>query len=294
MSMRVLFYGAGVIGSIYATTLSNAGYDVTVFARGNRLAALESKSLLYHANGVVKEAPISVISKLDTDDVFDFVIVAVRYEQIEAALTELRSNKSPNVVTMVNNPKGYDAWEHILGPGRLIPAFAGGGGRIENDILYYALTPGIIQSTTFGEVDGKTTDRIRALASIFKSCKIPYSISRNMGAWQKSHLALVIPLANGVYYDGGDNYSTAKNKQAIRLISSALKTSFRALKNAGVPITPLRLNVFRVCPLWIMNVLLRLFCATKLAEVLVSHVHSIKDEMAMLESEFNDLLTGIG
>ena len=288
--MKILIYGAGVIGSIYAVTLSSAGYDVTVYARGNRLTALESKSLLYNVNGIVKKASVSVISKLSSEDVYDYVFVTVRYDQIETALSELRTNNSPNIVTMVNNPSGYNVWESLLGPGRLIPAFAGGGGRIENDILYYALTPGVIQPTTFGEVDGTITDREKALSRIFKSCKIPYKISKNMDAWQKSHLALVIPLANGIYFDGGDNYSTAKNKQAVRMICHALRKSFSALRASGIPITPSRLNVFRICPMWIMNISLRFFCGTKLAATLVSHVHSIKGEMALLECEFADLI----
>lgn len=35
--MRVLIYGAGVIGSLYAVLLAEAGINVTVYARGKRL-----------------------------------------------------------------------------------------------------------------------------------------------------------------------------------------------------------------------------------------------------------------
>ena len=39
--MRLLIYGAGVIGCLYATLFSKAGYDITLYARGKRLQALK-------------------------------------------------------------------------------------------------------------------------------------------------------------------------------------------------------------------------------------------------------------
>jgi len=39
--MRILVYGAGVLGSLYAARLHDADQDVTILARGERLAALE-------------------------------------------------------------------------------------------------------------------------------------------------------------------------------------------------------------------------------------------------------------
>lgn len=35
--MRILIYGAGVIGSFYAALFSEAGVETAVYARGNRL-----------------------------------------------------------------------------------------------------------------------------------------------------------------------------------------------------------------------------------------------------------------
>ena len=294
---KILIYGAGVIGSIYAVKLSNARYDVSVYARGNRLESLQSKGLLYRGerkgllpgkSNSVSKALVTVLDKLNPTDIFDYVFVAVRYEQIEQALSELADNKSPNVVTMVNNPRGYAAWENLVGEGRLIPAFAGAGGRIEDGVLHYRFTPKIIQSTTFGEIDGTLTDRVRALAKIFKSCGIPYSISDNMDAWQKSHIAMVVPLANGIYFDGGNNYTTAKNKEALRMMSTSLKENFNGLKAKGIPITPPKLNIFRVCPLWAMDTSLKIFYHTKLAETVTSHVPYIKDEMMLLEKALNE------
>jgi len=284
---KILIYGAGVIGCVYAVKLANAGHDLSVYARGSRLQSLLSRGLLYSEKSQVKKAPVKVLDRVAPTDIFDYVFVTVRYGQIETALSELAANASHNIVTMVNNAEGYDRWEYLLGKGRLMPGFAGAGGRIDEGVLHYQLTPKIIQAATFGEADGRVSERINALAKIFKSAKIPYSISRNMDAWQKSHLAMVTVLANGIYFDGGYNYTTSKNKKALRFMSAALRKSFRALKAKGIPITPPKLHVFRLCPLWLMDISLRILYSTKFAETLISsHALNAKDEMALLDEAF--------
>lgn len=35
--MKLLIYGAGVIGCLYAAAFSKAGYDTSVYARGKKL-----------------------------------------------------------------------------------------------------------------------------------------------------------------------------------------------------------------------------------------------------------------
>ena len=39
--MRILIYGAGVIGSLYAVLFAEAGYDTSIYARGKRLELLK-------------------------------------------------------------------------------------------------------------------------------------------------------------------------------------------------------------------------------------------------------------
>lgn len=43
---KILIFGAGVIGSIYAMKFIEAGLDVTIFARSNRFKAL--KKMVYN------------------------------------------------------------------------------------------------------------------------------------------------------------------------------------------------------------------------------------------------------
>ena len=288
---KILIYGTGVIGSIYATKLSNAGFNVSVYSRGNRLQVLQKKGLLYHDNGTIKKADVKVLEEIRSTDIFDFIFVTVRRKQIEKALMELKSNNSPNIITMVNTANGYETWEDIIGKDRLIPAFPGAGGKIENDILTYQLTSRIVQPTTFGELNGERTHRIRKLHEIFVSSKIPCSISKNMDVWQKCHLAMVIPLANGIYLDGGNNYTTSKNKQALNYMSVELKRNFNSIKNMGLQITPKKLNIFSLLPHWLISIVLGYIYNTKFAETLInSHVQVARDETEILSREFSNFI----
>ena len=198
--MRILIYGAGVIGSIYAVLMSEAGYDVTVLARGKRLTDLLNNGLRYYKNGKVETANIMVIDKLEDDDKYDYIFLPVRTEQLKQALYELKSNKSPNIVTMVNTLEKYEELEKICGGNRLIPAFPGAGGSIDNGILNASLTPKIIQPTTFGELGKRKTNRTAELSEIFRRSRIPYQIVPDMHNWQISHLGMVVPIADVIIF----------------------------------------------------------------------------------------------
>lgn len=290
---KILIVGAGVIGSIYAVNLSKAGFDVTMLARSRRLGELREKGLVFwdSKNNRLEKAEVKVINSLPDNDIYDYVFVTVRYEQIESALSDIKNNGSKSIVTMVNNPYGYDKWEKIVGKGRIIPAFPGAGGKIENGVLYYKLTSAFVQPTTFGELSGERSKRIMELYDILKSGGFPVSICDNMDAWQKSHLAMVIPMANAIYFDGGNNYTTAKNKEAIHNMSLALKENFNFLKNSGIAVTPPKLNVFRLCPVWLLYSILKLMYNTKFCETLISnHALNAKHEMDLLNHDFAELV----
>ena len=73
--MRILIYGAGVIGSLYAVLFANAGYDVSIYARGYRLEKLREKGLLYLENKSIKKAKVKLCSKLLDTDIYDFIFI---------------------------------------------------------------------------------------------------------------------------------------------------------------------------------------------------------------------------
>lgn len=88
--MKLLIYGAGVIGSLYAAAFAEAGYDTTMYARGKKLETLKTRGLLYEKNGKQYKAKVKVIATLKNDDIYDFIFLTVKENQVHTALEELR------------------------------------------------------------------------------------------------------------------------------------------------------------------------------------------------------------
>jgi 2-dehydropantoate 2-reductase len=287
---NILIFGAGVIGSVSAGKLSLAGHSVSVLARNKRLNELQLNGLLISEKGKKPvKTNVTVISELKTDDIYDYVFVTLRKDQLKDALQILGQNRSKNFVFMVNTSSGYADWIEKIGLERVIPAFPGAGGKVENGIVYYSLTSRFIQPTTLGEIDGKATQRINELVEVLRNAGFPTSISNKMDSWQKSHIAMVCPLAYGIYFDGGDNYTLAKNKTAIIQMTKALRETFSFLKNSKIGIEPSKLNLFRLIPLYILNFVIPFVFNSKWAETVISnHAIAAHDEMAML---FNDFIS---
>mgnify|MGYP000299722542 CR=1 FL=1 len=108
--MRILIYGAGVIGSFYASRFVKAGLDVTVLARGQRLKELQGHGLWYRGKTRTHKVEVKTISELKPNDRYQFIFLTVRENQVEEALEDISRNESPNVVTMVNTIKPYGRW----------------------------------------------------------------------------------------------------------------------------------------------------------------------------------------
>ena len=280
--MRVLIYGTGVIGSLYAVLLVEAGINVTVYARGKRLQSLLSKGLLYWKKDKILTADVKVLSSLETDDCYDFIFLTVREDQLITALEELKDNNSPTIVTMVNSLDTYDKWERICGKGRILPAFPGAGGSIEGDVLDAALTPRLIQPTTFGKTDG----RERKPAEIFKRAHIPYQIVDDMHVWQICHLGMVVPIADA-YYESDDPEHAGNDHALMRKTAKRLKRNFRYIKKKGIKLSPIKMNVFLIMPVPIIAVILGFTFRSEFGNRFM-YQHSMKapDEMRRLHKQF--------
>ena len=79
--MRILIFGAGVIGSLYGALLAEAGYDVSIYARGRRLERLTQDGLLYKRKDETKVQ--GALSRLLLGKTV--LVIAHRMRTVEAA-----------------------------------------------------------------------------------------------------------------------------------------------------------------------------------------------------------------
>ena len=279
--MRILIFGAGVIGSLYGAMLAEAGYDVSVYARGRRLESLMQDGLLYKRKGKIRKAPVRVLSKLEEEDCYDLILLTVRENQLHAALEELRQNSSPTIVTMVNSLETYDQWEAICGEGRIIPAFPGAGGGFDGNVLDAALTPRLIQPTTIG----KTGGRERALARVLHRAKIPCQIVPDMHAWQLCHLAMVVPIADA-YYEAADPEHAGRDAALMRKTAKQIRDNLDAIAARKIRLSPGKMQAFRLLPTPLVGWILGFVFQSSFGDRFM-YRHSMKapDEMRQLHEQ---------
>jgi 2-dehydropantoate 2-reductase len=111
-NVRILVIGAGVNGSVCAASLYKAGINVTVLVRGQRYEELRNNGIIIE-NSLTHERNITnvpVINTLEPDDIYDYILVIIRQDQIAALLPVLAKNQSSNIIFMVNNLSGADAY----------------------------------------------------------------------------------------------------------------------------------------------------------------------------------------
>jgi ketopantoate reductase len=137
--LKILIYGAGVIGSIFAGKLAIAGNDVTVLARGNRFNELKNEGIILVNSGTMKveQAAVNVIDTLLPDDQYDYIIVAMQGTQVGDILSVLSENCSKNIVFVVNKASGYEEWVIAVGKDRLLIGFPSAGGERKDGKVYY-------------------------------------------------------------------------------------------------------------------------------------------------------------
>lgn len=159
-----------------------------MLARGNRLCELKRNGIILKdaINGKTENVKVNITDSLKENDIYDYIIVAVQNTQIDSILEVLSRNKSCNIVFVVNNPCGYQKYIDSVGYDRIMIGFPSAGGERKDGIITYFIGKGyakIFQSTTFGEISGKKTNRLKNLIKIFKKAGFSPSINNNMLNW---------------------------------------------------------------------------------------------------------------
>jgi 2-dehydropantoate 2-reductase len=288
--MRILVYGAGVLGTLYGARLSAAGHDVSILARSHRLEEMREHGLVLEdaRTGRRTVTRVPVVQRLGPDEGYDLIVVLVRKSQLASVLPALAANRhSPNILFMVNNAAGPKEMIRAIGAERVLLGFPGAGGTRDGHVIRYSPVPALVQPTMVGELDGTRTERVRQIASAFKRAGFSVSIQRDMDAWLKTHVAVVSPIANALYMAGGDPRRLARTRDAIVLMVRAIREGLQVLRALGVAVTPWRYHFVRWMREPLLVAVLRASLRTEWADLVIArHASGARDEMAMLADEF--------
>ncbi|HUV16092.1 MAG TPA: 2-dehydropantoate 2-reductase N-terminal domain-containing protein [Pelolinea sp.] len=298
--MRILVFGAGPLGSLLAVRLHQGGQDVTLLARGKRLADLKEYGVCLK-NWTTKEeesVPVKLVERLEPEDLYDLILVVMRKNSALKILTILSANPSPNIAFLMNNAAGPDALTGALGKERVLIGFPGAAGyREKHKIVYLNAEPERPAGVSIGEPDGGITERTKIIAAeIEKGKYLNVVIEPDMDAWSKYHVALLFPsLAPAFYLCNHDRLRVARTRDAVVLAYRAMKEGFMVLRKLGYPVTPKYLKRFLWLPEPVMvSFLQRLLKNPKMEVAMERHAEVIQDEILQLIGEFMELVEKSG
>ncbi len=194
--MRIAVVGAGGIGGPFGASLAAAAADVTFVARGAHLAAIRENGLRVEGDrGETHIRPAQATDDIAEIGTVDFVLLCVKLWDVESAGAQLRAIVGPQTA-VVPLQNGVDAAERlvpILGPEVVL----GGTAFVTGNIT----APGVIRQTgtyqrmTFGELDGRLSERGQRLQALCEAAGFEGVLSADIKVpiWEK--FILLVPLS---------------------------------------------------------------------------------------------------
>ncbi len=290
--MRILVYGAGVLGCNLANNLYHAKKDVTLLARGAWAKQLKQNGLhmkkTFHLRESVSRVP--VITQLEPEDCYDVIFVVVRYTQLDGVMEDLRANGTKNIVFVGNNARS--AYYASLFPEKNIMfAFALSAGHRE-PARVVSLD---LKKITIGQLKNAPSNET-LIGQIFADTGYRVIYESNMEDYLLCHAAFVLPAAFACYYTDGDLRKLKGNTVYLNRILDANIEGYRAIERAGHKILPAsdtdyESTAYRKTCLrffWIM-------CATGLGKICASdHAMNAVEEMSALNRDMKTFFDEAG
>lgn len=290
--MRILVYGAGVLGGNLANNLCRAGRDVTLLARGQwaetiRQNGLVIKNILRPGTTVTH---LPVITELSPADVYDVIFVVMRYTQLDSILETLRANGSRNIVFVGNNVRARE-YASLLPDKNVLFAFALSAGHREADRIV-----GVdLRKITIGQLaDAPSNETL--IHEILDGTGYKVVYQPNMEDYLLSHAAYVIPIANACYYVDGDLRRLKNDKAYVDQVIDAVMEGYRGIEKAGHEILPAEDQNYESTGFRRFNrFFFWLMCVTPLGKICASdHALNAVDEMSALNRDLKHFYDAVG
>ena len=290
--MRILVYGAGVLGCNLTRNLFRAGKDVTLLARGAwekqiRENGLQIKDKFKPGMSVSR---IPVVSGLAPKDTYDVIFVVMRYTQIDTVLDSLKANGTKNIIFVGNNVRAKELTAQLPGKNVLF-AFALSAGHREKE--YVASID--MKKITIGQLRG-THSNEQLIGQIFERTKYKVVYEPNMEDYLLCHAAFVIPAAFACYKTDGDLKKLKGNTTYLNRLIDANIEGYLAIRNAGHDILPdadkdFESSKYRKTCL----IFFKLMCATSLGKICASdHAMNAVEEMSAMDRDIRAFFDAVG
>ena len=281
-AVRILVYGAGVLGCNLASDFQRDGKDVTLLARGAWADQISENGLTIE-NAFLpgkKTCRIPVIRELKADDRYDVIFACMRCTQLDSIMDALNGNVSENIVLVGNNPEP-EKYVRVLGHRNVMFAFYMAAGHREKDrVVSFSLG-----KITIGQLKGYGSNQ-ELIGRIFAGSKLNVTYQPNMGDYLLCHAAFVTPIAFACYYCEGDLKKISRDQTYLNRIIDANIEGYRAIEKAGHEILPESDRNYtgkayrRLC-----YAVYKVMCSTKIGQICASdHALNAVEEMRAMNA----------
>jgi len=186
--MKIAIMGTGGVGGYFGARFASAGADVAFVARGAHLEAMRRDGLnIESRNGDLSLKPVKATDKPADIGPVDLAILTVKLWDTDAAIAAMAPLMGPNsaAVSFQNGVEAVDKLAAAFGRERTL----GGVSQIAAIIA----APGVIRHTgamarlVVGELDGKESARVKALADLAKRANVDLVVSPDIrrAVWEK-------------------------------------------------------------------------------------------------------------
>lgn len=194
--MKIAILGAGALGCAIGAALTEAGHEVWLLNRSAaHVEAMRGQGLRVDDAQGTRQVAVRATTQAAEAGVADLVIVLVKSFHTEAAMRGALALVGPGTLVLsLQNGLGHeDVLSTIVGRGRVLAGKTYVGGVLR--------APGHIESgvadkaTHIGELDGRTTARVQAIADAFNAAGLATTVSGNIVGtmWDK----LLVNVATG-------------------------------------------------------------------------------------------------
>jgi 2-dehydropantoate 2-reductase len=186
--MRFLVVGAGAIGGYFGGRMLAAGQDVTFLVRPRRASELAEAGLVIKSplgDVTLKNPPTVQADKLT--EKFDAILLSCKAFDLEDAIKSFAPAVGPQttIIPMLNGMKHLNVLDEKFGRERVLGGLCAIAVTLNDKREVVQLAP--MQSLTFGERDGKISDRVRAIAEVMAAGNFGSVASENIlqDMWEK-------------------------------------------------------------------------------------------------------------
>jgi 2-dehydropantoate 2-reductase len=197
--MKFLIAGAGAIGAYLGARMAQAGMDVTLYARGPHLRAMQEHGVRVKSAEGDFEARPKIVATLEKLGPMDVVLLGVKAQGLPPLAPQLKPVLGPDT-TVVSTQNGLPwwffqgfggAWEGTrlerVDPGGVV-ASAIEARRVVGSLVYFAteiVEPGVVRHMegnriSLGEPDGTRSDRCRRIAEALNASGLRCPVTRRI------------------------------------------------------------------------------------------------------------------